>query len=290
MFDLAGKRLGNVEFSIRDGRLAGIVKGWGVTAEYAIEPVVLEKPIEAILMDLDGTTLTSEEFWIFIIEETVKKLLGDRKFALEEADIPFVSGYTTVEHLQYCIGKYAPEKKMETAVRLYHETAGDELKKIMEGKGRADAFRPAEGLKDFLLGVKSRGIKIGLATSGLDYKAIPEIVAAFRVLDMGDPLTFYDSVITGGRRKDTGEYGSLGEIISKPHPWIYTELAYMGLKIKNPSHVAGIEDSAAGVMALRFAGFPVFGLKNGNINASGLDGLCIKKADNLADVYREIVS
>ena len=156
---------------------------------------------------------------------------------------------------------------------------GDELKKIMEGKGRADAFRPAEGLKDFLLGAKSRGIKIGLATSGLDYKAIPEIVAAFRVLDMGDPLTFYDSVITGGRRKDTGEYGSLGEIVSKPHPWIYTELAYMGLKIKNPSHVAGIEDSAAGVMALRFAGFPVFGLKNGNINASGLDGLCIKKAE-----------
>ena len=74
-----------------------------------------------------------------------------------------------------------------------------ELEKIMKGEGRIDAFKPAEGLKEFLLGVKSCGIKIGLATSGLDYKAIPEIVAAFRTLRMGDPLAFYDSVITGAK-------------------------------------------------------------------------------------------
>lgn len=289
MHELAGKKVGIVEFSCKGGRLTGCVKSCGVTAEYAVESVVLKKPVEAILMDLDGTTLTSEAFWIFIIETTVQKLLGNKKFSLEDADIPFVSGFTTVEHLRYCIAKYAPDMLLETALRIYHETAEKELDKIMKGEGRIDAFKPAEGLKEFLLGVKSCGIKIGLATSGLDYKAIPEIVAAFRTLRMGDPLAFYDSVITGGRRKDVGGYGSLGEIVSKPHPWLYTELAYMGLKITDPSRAVGIEDSAAGVMALRFAGFPVYGMQDGNISTSGLDGLCLKKAASLADIYKEIV-
>ena len=226
MHELAGKKVGIVEFSCKGGRLTGCVKSCGVTAEYAVEPVVLKKPVEAILMDLDGTTLTSEAFWIFIIETTVQKLLGNKKFSLEDADIPFVSGFTTVEHLRYCIAKYAPDMLLETALRIYHETAEKELDKIMKGEGRIDAFKPAEGLKEFLLGVKSCGIKIGLATSGLDYKAIPEIVAAFRTLRMGDPLAFYDSVITGGRRKDVGGYGSLGEIVSKPHPWLYGACVY----------------------------------------------------------------
>ena len=63
----------------------------------------------------------------------------------------------------------------------------------------------------------------------------------------------------------------------------------MGLKIKNPSRVFGIEDSAAGVLSLRFAGFPVFGLKNGNIFASGLDGLCLKTVGRLSEIIEEIV-
>ena len=289
MFEAMGKKIGNVELFEQSGRISGRVTGCGVTAEYKIKPVRLEKPIEAILMDLDGTTLTSEEFWIYIIEETVKRMLGNRNFTFENTDIPFVSGFTTVEHLNYCLKKYFPDKNIDDTLKIYHETAECELEKIMKGDGRTDAFKPTEGLKDFLLDIKNRGIKIGLATSGLDYKAIPEITAAFKTLQMGDPLKFYDSVITGGRRKDTGDYGTLGEVVSKPHPWIYTELAYMGLKIKNPSRVFGIEDSAAGVLSLRFAGFPVFGLKNGNIFASGLDGLCLKTVGRLSEIIEEIV-
>ena len=53
-------------------------------------------------------------------------------------------------------------------------------------------------------------------------------------------------------------------------------------------NVIGIEDSAAGVMALRFAGFPVFGLNAGNITQSGLDCLCYKKVDKLQEILDEI--
>ena len=254
MKSLIGKSLGNVIFTEQNGNLFGNLTNYGVNASYLIKPVDFCGPAKAILMDLDGTTLTSEEFWVFVIEQTMQKMLGDDKFALEDADIPFVSGFTTVDHLNYCLNKYLPDKDINSAIECYHNIAEFQLKEIMQGRGHIDAFKPAEGLKDFLTEVKKRNIKIGLATSGLDYKAIPEIVAAFRSLNMGDPRNYYDAIITGGRRKDVGDYGTLGEVASKPHPWIYTELAYLGLKVTDPTTVIGIEDSAAGVLSLRFSG------------------------------------
>lgn len=286
MKSLIGKSLGNVVFTERDGNLYGNLTNYGVNASYRINPVDFCGSAKAILMDLDGTTLTSEEFWVFVIEQTMQKLLGDVEFSLEEVDIPFVSGFTTVDHLNYCLNKYSPDKDINSAIERYHETAEFQLEEIMQGRGRIDAFKPAEGLKEFLTEVKRRKIKIGLATSGLDYKAIPEIVAAFRALNMGDPRNYYDAIITGGRRKDVGDYGTLGEVASKPHPWIYTELAYLGLKVTDPTTVIGIEDSAAGVLSLRFSGFPVVGLNSGNITQSGLDCLCCKKVNKLEEILQ----
>lgn len=284
MRKLVGKKLNNVDFLEREGKIYGRVTGSGVVADYEIKPVTVQGPIEAILMDLDGTTVTSEEFWIYIIERTMQQLVEDNTFKLAEEDVPFVSGFTTAEHLSYCINKYFPGQSLAKANEIYHKVAKAELDEILKGGGKSEAFKPTKGLKEFLLEVKRRGIKIGLVTSGLDYKAIPEIVAVFRTIGMGDPLKFYDAIITGGHRKDTHEYGTLGEIAAKPHPWVYTEVAYMGLKVKDPSKVLGIEDSAAGVLALRFAGFPVIGVQEGNIANSGLDCLCYKKVDDLREI------
>lgn len=46
--------------------------------------------------------------------------------------------------------------------------------------------------------------------------------------------------------------------------------------------------SAAGVMALRFAGFPAVGVNRGNIKQSGLDSLCEKKVNALSEVLELI--
>lgn len=279
------RRIGSVSFSEREGTLWGQVTGGGVCAEYRVPQVEPVAPVEAVLMDLDGTTVTSEEFWMYIIERTMKQVLGDDRFALETSDTPFVSGFSTVEHLTYCFRKYADgEGDMPRALQIYHTIAGEELGKIMRGEGHIEVFHPAEGLKEFLCELKRRRIRIALVTSGLDYKAIPEITAVFRLLGMGDPLAFYDCIMTGGRRKDTGDYGTIGEMACKPHPWIYTEAAYMGLKITDPARVIGIEDSAAGAMSLRFAGFPVIGLNGGNLAASGADWLCFRKVDRLSEI------
>jgi beta-phosphoglucomutase-like phosphatase (HAD superfamily) len=170
------------------------------------------------------------------------------------------------------------------ALEVYHKTARFELNEIMEGRGNVDAFKPREGLKEFLYSLKQAGIKIGLATSGLDYKAIPEIVSAFRVLDMGNPIEFYDAIITGGRRKGEGEYGTIGEMAVKPHPWIYSELIG-GLNV-DKKHAIVIEDSSAGLLSGRLAGMNVIGFNDGNLIQSGLHEECIAMVDTFEDVIK----
>lgn len=253
----------------------------GVVATYPFEKPTTEFPIKAVLMDLDGTTVISEEFWIYLIEKTIANLTSP-EFKLSEEDTPFVSGFSTAEHLDYCIKKYKVKASVNEALEVYHKIARFELDEIMAGRGNAEAFKPRKGLKEFLYKLKSAGIKIGLATSGLDYKAIPEIVSAFRVLNMGEPLEFYDAVITGGRRKGNGEYGTIGELAVKPHPWIYTELA-TGLNVDVKNAVV-IEDSSAGLLSGRLAGMNVIGFIDGNLVQSGLDAECVKMVNGFDEI------
>ena len=188
-----------VEFiAFADHTLAYVRSALGYPAYYPVHPVALERPVQAVLMDLDGTSVHSEGFWIWIIERTTASLLGNPRFELEPADLPFVSGHSVSEHLSYCVRKYCPDKTVEEARDFYFEHTRREMQAILDGGGRADAFVPAPGLKEFLLELKDRGIKIALVTSGLHEKAWPEIVAAFRALKMGDPRDFYDAIITAG--------------------------------------------------------------------------------------------
>ena len=64
-------------------------------------------------MDLDGTSVRSEHFWVWIIERTTATLVGKPRFELEAADLPFVSGHSVSEHLEHCVRKYAPAHTLE---------------------------------------------------------------------------------------------------------------------------------------------------------------------------------
>ena len=276
-----------VEFiAFDDHTLAYVRSALGCPAYYPVHPVALERPVQAVLMDLDGTSVHSESFWIWIIERTTASLLGNPHFELEPSDLPFVSGHSVSEHLEYCIRKYRPDKTIEEAREFYFEHTRREMRAILEGRGRADAFVPAPGLKEFLLALKERGIKIALVTSGLHEKAWPEIVAAFRALKMGDPRDFYDAIITAGFPLRRGEAGTLGELSPKPHPWLYAEAARVGLGIpfEARNSLLGIEDSGAGVCSIRLAGFPTVGMAGGNIVESGTRGLCQYWCDSFGHV------
>jgi beta-phosphoglucomutase len=273
-----------VEFvAFGDHSLACVNSALGYPAYYPLHPVELRRPVRAVLMDLDGTSVHSEQFWIWIIEQTTASLLGDPGFQLDASDLPYVSGHSVSEHLRHCIDRYCPVVSLEDARAYYYQHTHREMQWIAEGRGRTDAFVPAPGLKEFLLALKDAGIKIALVTSGLYEKAYPEILAAFRALGMGDPRDFYDAIITAGFPLGRGKVGTLGELSPKPHPWLYAEAATVGLGIpfEDRQSVVGIEDSGAGVCAIRIAGFPAVGLAGGNIRESGTSAMCQLLAPDL---------
>jgi beta-phosphoglucomutase len=278
-----------VEFIFFDNHvLAYVSSALGYPAYYPVEPVRIQKPVKAVLMDLDGTSVRSESFWIWIIQLSTASLLENPKFELEEADLPYVSGHSVSEHLEYCVRKYCPGKKVEQARKYYFEHTHHQMREIMQGRGRANAFTPSPGLKEFLLELKAMGVKIGLVTSGLYEKAWPEILSAFQTLKMGDPKDFYDAIITAGFPLRKGEVGTLGELSPKPHPWLYSEVSRVGLGIgaEQRAHVVGIEDSGAGVCSIRLAGFAVIGFADGNIIDSGTRGLCDHYCANFEEVLK----
>lgn len=282
---------GKVEFiGLSDRTLAYVKSSLGYPAYYPVHPVALQRPVRAVLMDLDGTSVHSEQFWAWIIQMTTASLLGNLKFELEDADLPHVMGHSVSEHLSYCLAKYCPDRTLEQARALYFEHTHRELAAILAGGGRKEAMQPAPGLKDFLLGLKGRGINIALVTSGLYEKAYPEIKAAFDVLAMGAPEAFYDAIITAGFPLRRGEAGTLGELTPKPHPWLYAEASRVGLGIPFAQRhsVIGIDDSGAGVCAVRLAGFTTVGMAGGNIEAAGARALCQHFCQGFAEVMRVI--
>jgi beta-phosphoglucomutase-like phosphatase (HAD superfamily) len=282
---------GKVEF-IDNGEmvLAYVKSEMGYPAYYPLSPAKIKRPVKAVLMDLDGTTVRSEDFWMWIIELTVSDLLGDPGFQLEAEDVSYVSGHSVSEHLQYCINKYCPGKSIVQARDFYHKNTRREMSEISKGGGRKDAFTPADGIRDFLLELKNRDIKIGLVTSGLYEKAWPEILSAFKTLDMGDPLDFYDSIITAGIQPGDGVAGTLGELEAKPHPWLYAEAARVGLGMgpDERHHVVGIEDSGAGIASIRLAGFAAIGIRGGNILESGTRPLCNHYCQSFEEILKTL--
>ncbi len=265
--------------------LVYIKSAMGHPALYPLQEAHFEAPAEAVLMDLDGTSVHSESFWMWIIELTIAKLMGDAKFQLDKVDEPHVSGHSVSEHLQYCIAKYCPDKTVEEARSIYYEVTNFEMNEIMEGRGKSDAFTPAPGLKEFLLALKANGVRIGLVTSGLYEKAWPEVLSAFRQLNLGDPLEFYDAIITAGQALRKGQPGTMGELEPKPHPWLYAETARVGLGIEpeRRHRVIGIEDSGAGVVSIRLAGFAAIGIGGGNIKKSGTSPMLWAGCENLME-------
>ncbi|MHC4439812.1 MAG: HAD family hydrolase [Planctomycetota bacterium] len=278
-----------VEFIIFEDRTIAYVKSlMGYPAYYPVPDVKIDKPIKAVLMDLDGTTVKSEKFWIWIIQLTTASLLDKSEFELEEADISFVSGHSVSEHLTYCIEKYCPDKTVEEARSFYFEHTHREMEAIMQGKGRKDAFTPSAGIREFLLELKSKGVKLGLVTSGLYEKAYPEILSAFETLGLGKPDDFYDAIITAGFPLRKGSCGTLGELSPKPHPWLYAEVCRvgLGLEFSQRHHIVGIEDSSAGIASIRLAGFAAIGIKDGNIIEGGTLGLCNHFCDSFEEILK----
>jgi len=263
----------------------------GLPAYYAWHVAGLPEKIKAVLMDLDGSTVKSERFWISIIEEIARRCLHDDTFRFTDEDIPFVSGFSVSEHLSYIHRKYLAEIKnisLPLLRNMYVQIVKEKMQQLEKGRinDAENFFQPSEYLRDFLLELKRQQIKIGLVSSGVHEKAWPEIVQVFRHLELGDPLDFYDAIVTAGFSVRRGQAGTLGELEAKPHPWLYAE-ALHAMHVSYSEAVV-IEDSSAGVVAARLARMPVIGMKEGNIVSSGTASLCAFMGSHLKEVYEHL--
>ena len=98
-----------------------------------------KKEVE-IRMDLDGTSVKSEEFWISRIEKTRQVVSQNSSFRLTKEDFPFVSGFTTQEHLSYCLNKYKIPVSVNRAQRR-HKHKKEEYSKFSHNHNKIVFFK-----------------------------------------------------------------------------------------------------------------------------------------------------
>ena len=137
--------------------LAHVTSSLGYPAYYPLHPVALRRPVKAVLMDLDGTSVHSEPFWIWIIEQTTASLLGDPGFELEPATSPTSRATACPSTCSIASTSTARARRSRRRARTTSSTPQREMRWILEGRGRTDAFVPAPGLKEFLLGAEGHG-------------------------------------------------------------------------------------------------------------------------------------
>ncbi|HBM70582.1 MAG TPA: hypothetical protein DD377_04375, partial [Firmicutes bacterium] len=79
-------KLNGIDFlNTSKGTLIGIHQG-KVDCYYPWVEAKKPTTIKYVMMDLDGTSVKSEEFWIYIIEKTTATLLHDNSFKLSKED------------------------------------------------------------------------------------------------------------------------------------------------------------------------------------------------------------
>lgn len=278
-----------IEFVILPNKkvIVGVICSTFGETYYPMRDVEFPEKITSVVMDLDGTTAISEKFWINVIKETFIAVSNKVDFDFNESDIPFISGHTTYEHLLYCLTKYDSPSKIDLAVEKYNKIAEHELEKLL--KTGDDSIIPTNGLGNFINICKLYGVKIGLVTSGSYEKAYPEIQSIIRQLKYSEIAQVYDTVITAGSPLSKYHIGTMGQLVAKPHPWLYMEALFVGLNEKNTDQIIGFEDSGAGVIALRLAGIPVIGVKGGNIIESGYGDFCECFVDDMNDAINLII-
>ena len=64
-------KINGIKFEETDGGATCSISQCGITATYPFVKAEYNAPAEYLLMDIDGTTAKSEEFWIYIMEKTV---------------------------------------------------------------------------------------------------------------------------------------------------------------------------------------------------------------------------
>lgn len=221
-----------------------------VETRYTIEETVLDRDhVEAIMMDMDGSSTDTEKLVLEAMRRMMGEALNKADFAFAREDYPNIIGDSTTNHVTWLINKYGldpgdRDRHISNYYAKYHET----LRNIRDGVIRDRLIEPMPYLKEFLQGAKARGIKVGLVTSSLKLEVDIVMPEVFRGMGMDpDYEAFYDGVLAADQ---------VGESFLKPHPNLYVLMREALGVAKDRALV--IEDSTAGIAAGRVAGVGVY--------------------------------
>ena len=203
--------------------------------------------IKAIIFDFDGVIIDTETKKF----KELQKILNHSEFILKKTDFKSMIGKKTGAFLSMKFPRMSkPEIKRITELRRKRQLSDVNNNLI-------------PGIKEFLVFIKSKKIKIALTTG-----STRELVE--KTIEANGIKSFFDLIIAGEDFKE-----------SKPSQECYTKT----LKKLNlpPSEVLIIEDSVAGIKASKSAKCKVFGIMTYFNNAE------LHEADNIFKDHFEIV-
>ena len=209
---------------------------------------------KAIIFDMDGTVVQSENFWI----ESTKKMLGRRNIILSEQKLTFIKSHFIG------IGLFASC----TFLKEYFELPDSVESLIQEKKDHAHQLyvqnvRFIKGFVEFHNMLQALNKKTALATTA----GRQTVEVTNKKLNLEQFFGKHLYTVT-----DVGK--------SKPHPSIYLHAAQQ-LEL-HPADCIAIEDSAHGIQAAKSAGMFCIG-----INTAG-NKQRLKEADLIVDQYEHI--
>lgn len=213
----------------------------------------IQGPLKAIIFDLDGTIVDSEQFWFSVF----KKIIEKRGFTFDahddEALFKVMHGNSGSNIFRWIKEKYAIPESVEALCQEFRE-----LSKTLDHKNIA----LVPGFDAFFKEVQSYSLQVAIASNiGTHSLSIIDNTIDLKSR-FGIHLYHYDHVKQ-----------------SKPSPAVYL-FAMKQLNIE-PHECIAIEDSASGIAAAQAAGIFCIGLDRGNHNS-------VAKADMIVAGYEEI--
>ena len=206
--------------------------------------------LEAVMMDMDGSSTDTEKLVLEAMRQMMREVLGKSDFQFAREDFPHIIGDSTTNHVKYLVQTYNLDPvQLDHYINTYYQRYHQALHDIRDGKIGNILIEPMPGLKQFLTTLRQRGVKIGLVTSSLKEEADIVMPEVFKGMGLNpDYESFYDGVIAADE---------VGEAFLKPHPNLYIRMAEEKLNVRNRRNCFVVEDSTAGIIAARVAGFAV---------------------------------
>lgn len=183
---------------------------------------------------MDGVIVDTEKIW----KQAEKEIFSSLGVHVNEKDCNITQSMTTSQVTQFWYEKFPWEGESLFDVEQFV------IHRVIELICSSECCMP--GIQHFIEGLKSRKIKVGLATNS------PAIIIPV-VLEKTNTTYLFDATVSADL-----------EVKGKPHPAVYLTAAEQ-LNVL-PGECLVIEDSPSGIKAARQAGMIVVGFTNGGKN------------------------